>query len=31
MGDAGFLRFFRKKALLIQTDKPATMAGFEEA
>ena len=30
MGDAGFLRFFRKKALLIQEGKPATMASFEE-
>jgi len=30
MGDAGFLRFFRKKALLIQTAHPETMAGFEE-
>ncbi|KAA1244938.1 aldehyde dehydrogenase family protein [Aquimarina sp. RZ0] len=30
MGDAGFLRFFRKKALLIQTEPPATMMGFEE-
>ena len=25
MGDAGFMRFFRKKALLIQTGKPAAM------
>ena len=31
MGDAGFLRFFRKKAMLVQTAHPATMAGFEEA
>lgn len=31
MGDAGFLRFFRKKALLIQTGQPETMAGFEES
>ncbi len=30
MGDAGFLRFFRKKAMLIQTAKPETMANFEE-
>lgn len=30
MGDAGFLRFFRKKAMLIQEGKPATMASFEE-
>ena len=30
MGDAGFLRFFRKKALLIQTAHPETMANFEE-
>lgn len=30
MGDAGFSRFFRKKALLIQTEHPATMASFEE-
>ncbi len=30
MGDAGFLRFFRKKALLIQTAHPDTMAAFEE-
>ena len=30
MGDAGFLRFFRKKALLIQTAAPETMAHFEE-
>lgn len=30
MGDAGFLRFFRKKAMLIQTAKPETMAHFEE-
>lgn len=30
MGDAGFLRFFRKKAMLIQTAHPETMAGFEE-
>jgi len=30
MGDAGFLRFFRKKALLIQTAHPETMADFEE-
>ena len=30
MGDAGFLRFFRKKALLIQTAHPETMAHFEE-
>ena len=30
MGDAGFLRFFRKKALLYQTAKPLTMAHFEE-
>ncbi len=30
MGDAGFLRFFRKKALLIQTAPPETMANFEE-
>lgn len=30
MGDAGFLRFFRRKALLIQTAHPETMAGFEE-
>ena len=30
MGDAVFLRFFRKKALLIQTAYPAMMAGFEE-
>jgi len=31
MGDAGFLRFFRKKAMLIQTTHPQTMEGFEEA
>ncbi len=31
MGDAGFLRFFRKKALLIQTVHPETMAHFEES
>ncbi len=31
MGDAGFLRFFRKKAMLIQTAHPQTMAGFEES
>jgi len=30
MGDAGFLRFFRKKAILIQTAHPETMHGFEE-
>jgi len=30
MGDAGFLRFFRKKAILIQTVHPETMANFEE-
>ncbi len=30
MGDAGFLRFFRKKAMLIQTSHPETMDGFEE-
>ncbi|MEM8525059.1 MAG: aldehyde dehydrogenase family protein [Bacteroidota bacterium] len=30
MGDAGFLRFFRKKALLIQTAAPETMVHFEE-
>ncbi|MEM8764053.1 MAG: aldehyde dehydrogenase family protein [Bacteroidota bacterium] len=30
MGDAGFLRFFRKKALLYQTAAPETMAHFEE-
>lgn len=30
MGDAGFLRFFRKKALLIQTGHPVTMSHFEE-
>ncbi len=30
MGDAGFLRFFRKKALLIQTAHPETMDHFEE-
>ncbi len=30
MGDAGFLRFFRKKAMLYQTAKPLTMAHFEE-
>jgi len=30
MGDAGFLRFFRKKAMLIQTEHPQTMEGFEE-
>ncbi|MFS4467220.1 aldehyde dehydrogenase family protein [Maribacter sp. 2210JD10-5] len=31
MGDAGFLRFFRKKALLYQTAAPLTMAHFEES
>lgn len=31
MGDAGFLRFFRKKAMLIQTAHPETMAHFEES
>lgn len=31
MGDAGFLRFFRKKAMLIQTAHPETMANFEES
>ncbi|MFP2995363.1 aldehyde dehydrogenase family protein [Spongiivirga sp. MCCC 1A20706] len=31
MGDAGFTRFFKKKAMLIQTEKPQTMAGFEES
>ena len=31
MGDAGFLRFFRKKALLIQTAHPETMNDFEES
>lgn len=31
MGDAGFLRFFRKKALLVQTTAPDTMASFEES
>ncbi|MEM6699340.1 MAG: aldehyde dehydrogenase family protein [Bacteroidota bacterium] len=30
MGDEGFLRFFRKKAMLIQTAAPETMAQFEE-
>ncbi len=30
MGDAGFMRFFRKKAMLIQTANPAGMASFEE-
>ncbi len=30
MGNAGFLRFFRKKALLYQTGNPLTMAHFEE-
>ncbi|WP_228027949.1 aldehyde dehydrogenase family protein [Costertonia aggregata] len=30
MGDAGFLRYFRKKAILIQTAYPETMANFEE-
>lgn len=30
MGDAGFLRFFRKKAMLIQTATPDTMAIFQE-
>ncbi len=30
MGDAGFLRFFRKKALLIQSAHPETMMDFEE-
>ncbi|MEP3208173.1 MAG: aldehyde dehydrogenase family protein [Maribacter sp.] len=31
MGDAGFLRFFRKKAILIQTALPEKMADFEES
>ena len=31
MGDAGFLRFFRKKAILIQTARPEKMADFEES
>ncbi len=31
MGDSGFLRFFRKKALLIQTADPETMMDFEES
>ncbi|WP_298477707.1 aldehyde dehydrogenase family protein [uncultured Maribacter sp.] len=30
MGDSGFLRFFRKKAVLFQTAHPDTMSGFEE-
>lgn len=30
MGDAGFLRFFRKKALLIQQDYPVTIDSFTE-
>ncbi|MDB4293406.1 aldehyde dehydrogenase family protein [Maribacter sp.] len=30
MGDAGLLRFFRKRALLIQTGKPSPMSSFEE-
>ncbi len=30
MGDAGLLRFFRKRALLIQTDTPADLSGYEE-
>jgi len=31
MGDAGFFRFFRKKALLIQNSQPDTMENFEES
>ncbi len=30
MGDAGFLRFFRKKGLLIQHGQPASIEDFEE-
>ncbi len=30
MGDAGLLRFLRKRALLIQTDSPAPISSFEE-
>ncbi len=30
MGDAGLLRFFRKRALLVQTGKPAPIDSFEE-
>lgn len=30
MGDSGLLRFFRKRALLIQTGKPSPISDFEE-
>lgn len=31
MGDEGFLRFFRKRALLLQSEHPMKMEGFEES